>query len=125
MRLTTLLCAFLIAASPSFAQDRETLGYGRLFTNDFLGDTQDRWRTGSYSFSIVRGSDWGGDLASTPRPVLEYRLRSEIIAPGALNGLRGFTPILPVVAQRFLRVLIWWRSAHRPELQACKTGFMM
>ncbi len=86
MRLTTLLCAFLIAASPSFAQDRETLGYGRLFTNDFLGDTQDRWRTGSYSFSIVRGSDWGGDLASTPRPVLEYRLRSEIIAPGALNG---------------------------------------
>ena len=86
MRLFSILCAALIAASPVAAQDRETLGYGRLFTNDFFGDTQDRWRSGSYAFSIVRGADWTGDLATTSGPILEYRLRSEIIAPQELNG---------------------------------------
>lgn len=86
MRLFSLLCAGLMAASPLAAQDRETLGYGRLFTNDFFGDNEDRWRSGSYAFSIVRGSDWGGNLANTAAPILEYRLRSEIIAPETLNG---------------------------------------
>lgn len=109
MRFISILCAALIAASPIFAQDsdlemdlavagttdapvapssgRKTLGYGRLFTNDFFGDTKDRWRTGSYTYSIVRGADWGGSLAETSAPLLEYRLRTEIIAPSALGGV--------------------------------------
>lgn len=86
MRLMSLICAALIAASPLAAQDRETLGIGRLFTNDFLGDTQDRWRTTSYSYSIVRGTGWDGQRPTAPGALLEYRLRSEIIAPSALSG---------------------------------------
>lgn len=86
MRLMSLICAVLIAASPIAAQERETLGFGRLFTNDYFGDTQDRWRSGSYSYSIVRGAGWEGRAPAAPGALLEYRLRSEIIAPSALNG---------------------------------------
>ncbi|WP_082223443.1 lipid A-modifier LpxR family protein [Pseudorhodobacter ferrugineus] len=61
-----------------------TLGYGRFFNNDALGDGKDRWRTGSYTVSIVRGTDWDGDLPNRFGAVLEYRARSEIIAPANL-----------------------------------------
>lgn len=81
------LCAGLIAtAQPAAAQDRETLGYGRIFTNDFFGDGQDRWRSGSYALSIVRGPQWDGVRPAAPGALLEYRLRTEIIAPSTLNG---------------------------------------
>lgn len=86
MRLLALVCATLMAASPAVAQDRETLGIGRIFTNDYFGDNNDRWRSGSYAYSIVRGPQGQGTLTATPGVVLEYRLRSEIIAPARLNG---------------------------------------
>jgi len=86
MRLIAIICLGLMAAGSATAEPRETLGFGRMFNNDFFGDTQDRWRTGSYTFSILRGAGWEGDLATTPGAVLEYRLRTEIIAPAALNG---------------------------------------
>ncbi|AKS45176.1 hypothetical protein SAMN05444287_0268 [Octadecabacter temperatus] len=86
MRLIAILCAGLMAAAPAVAQERETLGFGRIFTNDFFGDNQDRWRSGSYAYSIVRGPEWQGRAPSTPGAILEYRLRTEIIAPSALNG---------------------------------------
>ncbi len=86
MRLLSLICAGLIAASPLAAQDRETLGTGRLFTNDYFGDTQDRWRTGSYTYSIVRGTGWEGRAPTPFGALLEYRLRSEIISPSVLSG---------------------------------------
>ena len=86
MRLIAILCAGLLSASSGVAQERETLGYGRIFTNDFFGDNEDRWRSGSYAFSIVRGPEWEGRAPSTPGAILEYRLRSEIIAPSTLNG---------------------------------------
>ncbi|WP_420857638.1 lipid A-modifier LpxR family protein [Marivivens marinus] len=70
----------------SFGLERETLGVGRLFNNDQFGDTYDRWRTGSYVFSLVRGPDWSGDLPGAPGEIIEYRFRSEIIAPSRLNG---------------------------------------
>jgi hypothetical protein len=70
---------------PEFA-GRQTLGVGRLFTNDYLGDGNDRWRTGSYVLSVVRGPEWTGALPAQPGRILEYRFRNEIIAPGRLNG---------------------------------------
>ncbi|MBO6855081.1 MAG: DUF2219 family protein [Marivivens sp.] len=63
-----------------------TLGYGRIFSNDFFGDGVDRWRTGSYSFSMVRGKGWTGEAPDRPFELMEYRLRSEIIAPSKPNG---------------------------------------
>lgn len=86
MRFIAAVCAGLMAATPAVAQERETLGFGRLFTNDYFGDNDDRWRTGAYTYSIVRGSEWAGRAPSAPGALLEYRLRSEIIAPSALNG---------------------------------------
>lgn len=87
MRYIVALCAGLTAAAtPVVAENRETLGIGRLFTNDYLGDGDDRWRTGSYSYSVVRGSDWSGQAPKAFGSLLEYRLRSEIIAPSSLNG---------------------------------------
>ncbi len=63
------------------AQEHTTLGFGRFFSNDALGDGKDRWRTGSYAVSIVRGADWDGALPGRIGALLEYRLRTEIIAP--------------------------------------------
>lgn len=66
------------------AQERVTLGFGRLFTNDALGDQSDRWRTGAYSISRVRGISWGGSLPERPGEILDLRLRGEIVAPADL-----------------------------------------
>lgn len=80
MRALTLLLSVLTAL-PAAAQDRSTLGFGRLFVNDALGDARDRWQTGSYSFSYLRGPTWGGSLTTGFGEVLEFRARGSIIAP--------------------------------------------
>jgi len=84
-KLLIIIAAFLIAG-PAVAQSRDTIGTGRLFTNDYFGDGGDRWRTGSYSFSLLQGPAWTGAAPDDFGALLEYRLRSEIIAPEALNG---------------------------------------
>ena len=68
---------------PGYSGDRSILGWGRLFTNDFIGDGQDRWRSGSYSISQVRGQTWGGTLPGFGE-ILEYRLQTQIIAAADL-----------------------------------------
>lgn len=95
------LAAFLaFAGHGSLAAERVTLGWGRLFTNDALGDMKDRWRTGSYVVSVLRGP--GGTLALPSRPgeLLEFRFRSEVIAPAnlvrATPGDRHYAGILAV-----------------------------
>ncbi|SLN69944.1 lipid A-modifier LpxR family protein [Roseisalinus antarcticus] len=79
-----LLCLGL--AGPAAAQGQVTLGFGRIFSNDLFGDGEDRWRTGSYTWSLVRGTGWDGARPETPFDVVDYRFRSEIIAPTRLNG---------------------------------------
>ncbi|WP_151717846.1 lipid A-modifier LpxR family protein [Gemmobacter serpentinus] len=74
-----------VGAGPVAAQERVTLGFARLFTNDALGDTHDRWRSGAYSVSRFRGDRWGGSLPDTFGVILEQRLRAEIIAPESLT----------------------------------------
>jgi hypothetical protein len=86
IRLAALAFALAAAASAAPAQERVTLGFGRQFNNDLLGDGADRWRSGSYQWSIVRGREWTGARPGAPGEVIDYRMRSEIIAPEALNG---------------------------------------
>lgn len=74
----------LCLAAPAAAQDRVTLGWGRAFVNDALGDMRDRWRTGSYTVSRVRGPSWQGSLPATFGEILEFRGRAEVIAPESL-----------------------------------------
>jgi len=82
--LPAIVAAAILSGMPAVAEDRVTLGWGRLFNNDFLGDGDDRWRTGSYTISNLRGTDWDGVLPTAPGELLEFRLRGEIIAPGNL-----------------------------------------
>jgi len=87
MRRVMFAClgVFLIFLSATAqAGDRHTLGFGRLFTNDYIVDGQDRWRTGSYAISMVTGFAWDGELPRTVGEIIEYRFRSEIIAPSNL-----------------------------------------
>ncbi|MDP4031478.1 MAG: DUF2219 family protein [Pseudorhodobacter sp.] len=90
----------LFVTSPVLAQDRVTLGHARLFSNDALGDGHDRWRSGSYSVSRLRGFAWDGALPASPGEILEFRLRSEIIAPADLiapaPGDRRYAGVLAV-----------------------------
>lgn len=72
-------------AGPLVAQDLRTLGFGRLFSNDFFGDGHDRWRTGSYQWSLIRGPGWNGARPATLGEIVEYRFRSDIIAPGRVT----------------------------------------
>ncbi|SEN39895.1 hypothetical protein SAMN04488003_11531 [Loktanella fryxellensis] len=81
-----LLLLTLAGGGAAVAQDRVAIGNGRLFTNDALGDGHDRWRTGSFVFSHLRSArPWDG-RPQQPGQILEYRFRTEIIAPG--NGDR-------------------------------------
>ncbi|KAJ55105.1 hypothetical protein ACMU_15225 [Actibacterium mucosum KCTC 23349] len=81
-----LAVALAILPGAVAAEDRTHLGVGRIFNNDFLGDGHDRWRTGSYTLSVVRGPEWTGSLPDGAGELLEYRLRSEIIAPASLTA---------------------------------------
>lgn len=73
-----------VLATQATAGERERLGYGRLIQNDFLGDGQDRWRTGSVASSRVWGRDWDGALPEEFGNIVEFRLNAEIMAPDNL-----------------------------------------
>jgi hypothetical protein len=80
-----LTAAALCSAFPAMAEERVTLGWGRLFANDALGDGKDRWRTGSYQVSVVRGVSFSGELPSRLGALMEYRASSQIVAPASLT----------------------------------------
>ncbi|WP_299698601.1 lipid A-modifier LpxR family protein [uncultured Tateyamaria sp.] len=79
--LTAALCATLCFSGLAEAQDRKRLGYGRLITNDFFGDGEDRWRTGGFQSSRVWGPTWDGAAPTGFGQLLELRLSAEILAP--------------------------------------------
>lgn len=81
-----IMFAAVFLAGPAMAQERETVGVGRLFTNDWLGDGKDRWRSGSFTVSLMRGPAETQTAPEEFGALLEYRLRSEILAPSTLNG---------------------------------------
>lgn len=94
----------LIAPEP---EGRQRLGTVRLFNNDWfgdvIGDRSDRWRTGSYQVSAIRGRSWDGVLPSTPFSIMEYRIRGEIIAPDNLAS--------PAPGDRRYATTLWF-GAH-------------
>lgn len=81
-----LALALDLSAGAAQAQERVTLGWGRMFTNDGLGDGHDRWRTGAYTVSRLRGPSWSGSLPGTFGEILEFRARAEIISPSTLSN---------------------------------------
>ena len=97
-----LLCGL---AGPAPAQERVTLGWGRMFSNDGIGDLKDRWRTGSYTVSRVRGPSWSGDLPAGFGEILEFRARAEIVAPENLN-------VAAAGDRRYAGVLVFGVHSH-------------
>ena len=99
----TLLCLLALpCATPLAAQTagdaKITIGNGRLFSNDLFGDGQDRWRTGSYVFSHMRAAKpFDGTLAGFGE-VMEYRFRTEIIAPTRRTRDRPYAGIISLGA---------------------------
>ncbi|MBY5933822.1 lipid A deacylase LpxR family protein [Tateyamaria omphalii] len=79
--LTAALCATIVLSGVADAQDRKRLGYGRLITNDFFGDGEDRWRTGGFQSSRIWGPTWQGRAPEGFGQLLELRLAAEILAP--------------------------------------------
>lgn len=77
--------------SSAVAEPAVTLGLGRLFSNDYLGDGHDRWQSGSYVLSILRGpSDVRGNVAFGE--IREYRLRSALMASNGRGPAPGDRP---------------------------------
>jgi hypothetical protein len=82
MRAVLILLALLIGLTDmATAQGREKLGWGRMFTNDLIGDGSDRWRTGSYTMNYIRGYGWDGALPNAFGDILEFRARGELVSP--------------------------------------------
>lgn len=82
--LFSTLAIFTTLAFCSVAQAGEkfTFGTGRLFTNDYLGDGKDRWRSGAYVISKMRASEeWDGAFPEEIGAMVEWRLRTDILAP--------------------------------------------
>lgn len=82
-----LLAGIVLAstAGGALAEQRQTLGWGRLFDNDAFGDLHDRWHSGQYTVSIVRGPDWRGVLPSRFGEILEYRISGGTITPSDIS----------------------------------------
>jgi hypothetical protein len=76
----------MMAGSAATADERVTLGWGRIFTNDQIGDGKDRWRTGSYTVSRLRGPSWQGHAAHGFGDILELRGHAGVIAPSNLTS---------------------------------------
>ena len=85
MRILLILVALALATGPAPAQERKWLGKARLWNNDEIGDRRDRWRTGSYSLSRLRGREWAGRPPARFGALVEYRSRGEVIAPARLT----------------------------------------
>lgn len=83
--LLTAAIALLLSAE-AHADPYEFIGVGTMFSNDFLGDGEDRWRTGSFTVSTVFGRGWNGALPERLGDVIELRFRNEIIAPENLDN---------------------------------------
>ncbi len=77
--VSAVVIACLFLADPSAAQDQSLggfEGYASSFSNDFIGDGHDRWRSASYQGSLFYGLA-GSNVADR----LEVRARAEIVSP--------------------------------------------
>lgn len=96
--LFVLFLSLIPLGTVASAETRELLGVGKLFTNDYLGDGRDRYQSGSYVRSYVRGpADWNGEPQDFG-DIREYRLRSAIIASDGMGAAPGDRPYAGVLS---------------------------
>ncbi|WP_458789576.1 lipid A-modifier LpxR family protein [Yoonia sp. MH D7] len=98
MRLLLLvLLAFSTFSAPLWAEGREVIGVGRLFTNDYFGDGHDRWRTGSSVVSVVTGREDYTGLEGFG-DLIEYRIGGQIISGTRGSGAPGDRPYVGAIS---------------------------
>jgi hypothetical protein len=90
--LLTCLLTFIVATPPVMAEGRSWIGTARIFNNDFLGDGRDRWRSGSYTFSHLRGRAPYTGVPQSFGDILEFRFHSELIAPSGASTTTADRP---------------------------------
>lgn len=90
LMLAGLVCLMATtgSADPGTKNGRTKIGYGRITTNDLIGDGRDRWRTGSVASSRVWGYGWDDSLPSEVGDVLELRFLGQILAPERIDRFR-------------------------------------
>ncbi len=99
MRNIAAAALVLLTVQPVAAEGRETIGTGRIFSNDYLGDGRDRWRSGSFTYSHLRAN---GPYDASNRAfgdIIEYRLKTEIISPGRGGTDRPYVGAISLGAQ--------------------------
>ena len=81
LRTRAILTVVMLCLTHSLAvaQSRETIGIGRIFNNDALGDGRDRWQSGSYALSVIRSRTPYDPEGQPFGALIEYRLRSQVI----------------------------------------------
>ncbi|MEO0566618.1 MAG: lipid A-modifier LpxR family protein [Pseudomonadota bacterium] len=77
------VCCFLFIM-PAKAQDTPKVDVGWLATNDLFVGPEDRWRTGSLSYSLTFGLPDSGPAPAQFGRVIELRFGGEVIAPESL-----------------------------------------
>lgn len=101
MLRTLVFAAMMVvgASAHAFEAFSNVIGRVSVFSNDYLGDGQDRWRSGAYFRSTFFGPAWTGDLPKKA-PIFEFRLRGETISPSDLTSppMAGERPYVGVVA---------------------------
>ena len=81
-----ILALLTLLPNAALAEVRQTLGWGRLFDNDALGDLHDRWHSGAYTVSLLRGPEWTGHLPTGFGDILEYRVSGSTVTPAELES---------------------------------------
>ena len=81
-----ILALLILLPNTAMAEQRQTLGWGRLFDNDALGDLHDRWHSGAYTVSLLRGPEWTGQLPTGFGDILEYRFSGSTVTPANLGN---------------------------------------
>ncbi|WP_322866367.1 lipid A-modifier LpxR family protein [Aquicoccus sp. G2-2] len=86
--VSAFLASILLASAPASvtAGERVKLGFGWLADNDEIGDSADRWQTGSVVSSHVWGRGWSGQAPERIGDLLELRIGAGVIAPRYVSG---------------------------------------
>lgn len=105
MRVLIFLAALFCAHSVYGAEFR-LLGHASVFNNDYFGDGNDRWRTGSSSHAHFFGEPWDGSLKEAG--IYEFRLRGEVVAPTDASkpptvGERPFVGMIAIGGAKLFR----------------------
>ncbi|MEO6298356.1 MAG: lipid A-modifier LpxR family protein [Paracoccaceae bacterium] len=82
--LAGIVAATLLPES-ACAEPQQTLGWGHFADNDAMGDFHDRWHSGSYTVSVIRGQHWDGLLPTKFGEILEFRFSGGTITPANLE----------------------------------------